>query len=82
MEKSNWSFNLREPHVYDHHNFPPLPIIGRPRERERMLLPEIHVSKLSHTKSNQEYVGKDVLRNVFEAIPYYSRECVGRDEIT
>ena len=47
-----------------------------------MLLPEIHVSKLSHTKNKQEYVGKDVLRNVFEAIPYYSRECVGRDEIT
>ena len=46
-----------------------------------MLLPEMHVLKLSHTKNKQEYVGKDVLRNVFEAIPYYSRECVGRDEI-
>ena len=56
--------------------------LGAQGRGERMLLPEIHVSKLSHTKNKQEYVGKDVLRNVFEAIPYYSRECVGRDEIT
>ena len=61
---------------------PPLPILRRPRERGTYVASRDTCVEAKPYQNKQEYVGKDVLRNVFEAIPYYSRECVGRDEIT